>query len=160
LALNALLETHQPLPGEEDVPLADLVQRVLARDVTVQHNVPAFDNSAMDGYAINGNTLDTWQVVQRITAGDQANTPLQPGQAARTFPGTPIPPGTTAVLMQENVQVAEDRISLNGVRPQLTKKGSDPISGDANAAKKGSDPISAITDGMNIRFKAEELREG
>lgn len=139
LALNSLLETHQPLAGEEDVPLAQLVQRVLARDVLVQHSVPAFDNSAMDGYAINGNELDSWQVVQRITAGDEAGAGLQPGQAARIFTGAPIPAGTTAVLMQERVLVAEE-----GAR----------ISRDAAL---GEGPIA---DGLNIRRKAEELQEG
>ncbi|HLU80350.1 MAG TPA: gephyrin-like molybdotransferase Glp [Burkholderiaceae bacterium] len=137
LALNDLLETHAPLAGEESVPLAQLGQRVLARDVTVQYDVPAFDNSAMDGYAICGNDRDHWQVVQRIAAGDAAGTGLQPGQAARIFTGAPIPAGATAVLMQENVHLGEDGASIHR----------DPAQG-------------AIPEGLNIRRRAEELQQG
>ena len=134
LALNSLLETHEPLAGEEQVPLAQLTQRVLARDVTVQYNVPAFDNSAMDGYAINGNSLESWQVVQRIAAGDEAGQALQPGQAARIFTGAPIPAGSTAVLMQEVVRVTADGNAIN--------------------------LDSSVGEGLNIRRKAEELQKG
>lgn len=139
LALNDLVETHQPLAGEEEVPLDQLVQRVLARDVQVQYDVPAFDNSSMDGYAINGNSLDRWQVVQRIAAGDEASQALQPGQAARIFTGAPIPAGATAVLMQESVQVSADAAFIQR----------DP-----------SHAQDAVPEGLNIRRKAEELQKG
>lgn len=139
-ALNSLLETHQPLAGEEEVALAQLGGRVLARDILVQHDVPAFDNSAMDGYAICGNECDSWQVVQRIAAGDQAELALQPGQAARIFTGAPIPPGTTAVLIQENV-------TLDAERKVIT-----------HTVSAGEAPN--VKDGQNIRRQAEELRRG
>lgn len=139
LALNSLLETHEPLAGEEHVPLAQLTQRVLARDVAVQYDVPAFDNSAMDGYAINGNRLESWQVVQRIAAGDTAGQGLQPGQAARIFTGAPIPAGSTAVLMQERVQVNAEGTAISRDR------------------SLGDEPI---PDGLNIRRQAEELQKG
>ena len=138
-ALNALLETHQPLAGEEMVALAELDQRVLAHDVAVQYDVPAFDNSAMDGYAVSGNDCGQWQVVQRITAGDQALQALQHGQAARIFTGAPIPEGATAVVMQEKVLLDSERgiISLD--------------------AAQGGGPVA---DGLNIRRQAEELQRG
>ena len=50
--------------------LAQLSGRVLVREVAVQYDVPAFDNSAMDGYAINGDDHASWLVVHRIAAGD------------------------------------------------------------------------------------------
>lgn len=139
LALNSLLETHKPLPGEEAVALLQLNQRVLARDVPVEYDVPAFDNSAMDGYAVNGNDCGQWQIVQRITAGDTAGGALQHGQAARIFTGAPVPPGATAVVMQENVIVD-------------TQAGT--ISLDAS---QGNAPVK---DGLNIRRQAEELQRG
>jgi len=139
VALNTLLETRRPLDGEEAVPLMQLDGRVLARDVMVQYDVPAFDNSAMDGYAINGNECESWQVVQRIAAGDAADGTLQPGQAARIFTGAPIPAGTTAVLMQERVLVDTD----NKVISRSQELGRDPIE-----------------EGLNIRRQAEELRKG
>lgn len=140
LALNSLLETHQPLAGEEAVALAQLGQRVLARDVAVQYDVPAFDNSAMDGYAINGNDCDSWQVVQRIAAGDEAQQGLKHGQAARIFTGAPVPPGATAVLIQERVVLDAERNTI------------------AHDAKQGS--AAGIKEGLNIRRQAEELRQG
>lgn len=139
IALTSLLETHEPLSGEELVPLAQLPHRVLARDMTVRHDVPAFDNSAMDGYAINGNHLETWQVVQRIAAGDQASQALQPGQAARIFTGAPVPAGATAVLMQERVVVSDEGRSIS-----------------RDVSLEDGD----ISAGLNIRRQGEELRQG
>lgn len=136
-ALNALLETHQPLNGEASVPLMELDQRVLAQDIAVQFDVPGFDNSAMDGYAISGNGCDSWQVVQRIAAGDDATQALQHGQAARIFTGAPVPAGTTAVLMQENVE---------------------PDSAGNVIRQTGS--AGPVRDGLNIRRQAEELQKG
>lgn len=136
-ALNTLLKTHAPLSGEVEVPLAQLNQRVLARDMAVQHDVPAFDNSAMDGYAVCDLGRTSWQVVHRIAAGDAGQTfHLEPGQAARIFTGAPIPEGTSAVLMQEHVvlDAEQNRIS----------------SSDAGAAKEG----------QHIRRQAEELQQG
>ena len=140
LALNTLLETHTAIAGEESVPLASLNQRVLARDVTVQYDVPAFDNSAMDGYAICGNDHESWEVVQRIAAGDHSDVALQPGQAARIFTGAPLPGGTTAVLMQEHVAVDADRKTIKVDRSQR--------------------PEPDIEEGLNTRRRAEELQSG
>src|SRR5690606_30232594 len=70
---------------------------------------PAFDNSAMDGYAISGDDHASWLVVHRIAAGDAgAHVVLEPGQAARIFTGAPIPAGTTSVVMQEHVDLDAD----------------------------------------------------
>lgn len=139
-ALDILLGTHAPLAQAEDVPLGNLDRRVLARDVFVQHDVPAFDNSAMDGYAICGNDCGRWRLVHRIAAGDAgAELRLEHGQAARIFTGAPIPTGTTAVLMQEHVQRNDD----------------ESISVDT--AKRGD---RGIEPGLNIRWRAEELCAG
>lgn len=140
-ALNDLLATHAPLATEERVPLDALDQRVLARDVLVQHDVPAFDNSAMDGYAICGNDCGRWQLVHRIAAGDAGGElKLAHGQAARIFTGAPIPEGTTAVLMQERV---------------LCDEGGQTIAIDpaANGAQ-------GVPTGLNVRRRAEELQAG
>jgi len=140
-ALNTLLETHAPVAGTETVGLEQLDRRVLAQDVLVQYDVPAFDNSAMDGYAVCGNDCDSWQVVHRIAAGDAgAGQRLETGQAARIFTGAPVPGGATAVLMQEKVSldVASNRISL----------------------PPASDGAAGVRQGLNIRYQAEELQRG
>ena len=145
-ALKALLDTHQPLSGEERVPLAQLDRRVLARAIPVQADVPAFDNSAMDGYAICGNDAEAWQVVARIAAGMAPKQMLSHGQAARVFTGAPVPPGTTAVLMQEEV-IAEAGGEWIRCREQ-------PVSGEDMPAH------SHIKPGQYIRRRAEELQKG
>ncbi len=145
-ALKALLDTHQPVPGEERVPLELLDRRVVVRAIPAQIDVPAFDNSAMDGYAICGNDAEAWQVVARIAAGMAPRQTLSRGQAARVFTGAPVPPGTTAVLMQEAVRVEEGG--------EWIRCREHPASG------KDVPAHSSIKAGQYIRRRAEELGKG
>ena len=87
--------------------------RVLAQGLTASLNVPANDNSAMDGYAVRAaDCVDpalALQVSQRIPAGISVSglQPLAPFSAARIFTGAPIPPGADAVVMQEDCTAIE-----------------------------------------------------
>lgn len=109
--------------------------RVLAQDVCSALQVPAFDNSAMDGYALRAQDASSGavlRVTQRIAAGQHSTQALGAGEAARIFTGAAVPPGATAVVMQEHVQVHEDasgsHISLlESVRPgqNIRAKGED-----------------------------------
>ncbi len=168
-ALNTLLKTHGPVAGEEQAPLACLNLRVLARDVGVRYDVPAFDNSAMDGYAINGNDCGKWKVVHRIAAGDPgAQSVLQRGEAARIFTGAPLPQGATAVLMQENVHLDTDKkiIALSAAATAMTTAMTAATAGAAATVAAGAGPRAEtpvtpdVAAGMNIRRQAEELRHG
>lgn len=104
-ALEALLAHALPLDAVELVSTFDADGRVLAEDIVSQLDVPAFDNSSMDGYAVRAaDLLDLaarLPVVQRIAAG-QSPLPLAPGQAARIFTGAPMPQGADSVVMQED----------------------------------------------------------
>nr|WP_315466045.1 gephyrin-like molybdotransferase Glp [uncultured Rhodoferax sp.] len=104
-ALAQLLAAVQPLAGTEQVSTFDADGRVLAVDVVSRLQVPAFDNSAMDGYAVHAEDLlrghSELKVSQRIAAGS-AGVALQAGTAARIFTGAPVPPGADAVVMQED----------------------------------------------------------
>src|SRR5690606_36992237 len=101
--------------------------RVLAQAYQAEINVPPADNSAMDGYAVNSMGLQTGSTVlisQRVAAGDVVE-PLVAGTAARILTGAEIPEGADAVIMQENVQLDEDHITLlapvrawENIRPQ------------------------------------------
>jgi molybdopterin molybdotransferase len=106
-ALAHLLAQALPTPPREHVALADSLGRVLARDVIATLAVPAFDNSAMDGYAVHYADCQvedsTLQVAQTIAAG-HPGTALQRGTAARIFTGAPLPEGCDAVVMQENTR--------------------------------------------------------
>ncbi|NQY76646.1 MAG: molybdopterin molybdotransferase MoeA [Halomonas sp.] len=101
-ALEALLADVAPLSTEQ-VALDGAAGRVLAEPVTATLDVPPFDNSAMDGYALRA--MDAGKrlpVSQRIAAGSTAR-PLAVGTCARIFTGGQIPPGADCVVMQERV---------------------------------------------------------
>jgi molybdopterin molybdotransferase len=108
-ALALLAERLVPIAGVEDVDLADAHRRVAARAVVSPRNVPAFDNAAVDGYALAYGDLNAQgdsrlAVTQRIAAGDAAGARLEPGSCARIFTGAIIPPGADTVVMQEDVE--------------------------------------------------------
>ena len=109
-ALAQLLAAATPLAGTQTVATMDADGRVLAHDVVSGLQVPAHDNSAMDGYAVRSADAQSagalLPVTQRIPAGS-VGTALAPGCAARIFTGAPIPPGADAVVMQEDCRVAD-----------------------------------------------------
>jgi molybdopterin molybdotransferase len=103
-ALAVLLERAPRPTRHEAVALGDALGRVLAQPVTSPIDVPGWDNSAMDGYAVNAADLagerPRLRVAQRIAAGT-AGEPLERGTAARIFTGAPMPPGADTVVVQE-----------------------------------------------------------
>ncbi len=111
-AIATILAQVQPLQAAETVATWDADGRVLAEDVVSELDVPALDNTSMDGYAVR--SADAAQigarlrVTQRIPAGSHG-TLLQAGEAARIFTGAPIPPGADAVVMQEHVQTDDNQ---------------------------------------------------
>ncbi|ATJ82778.1 gephyrin-like molybdotransferase Glp [Halomonas beimenensis] len=130
-ALAALLKDVEALPGET-VPAAEAGGRVLAEDVTARLDVPPFDNSAMDGYALHHRDAGRWlPVSQRIAAGRPAE-PLAPGSCARIFTGGELPAGADCVVMQERVEVEGDRAWIPADTPagdNLRRRGRDVTAG-------------------------------
>lgn len=115
-ARRRLLALATPL-GTERVDLRHASGRVLAQAVHSPVDVPGFDNSAMDGYAVRfldlpedpvGHTLP---VVGESRAG-HAGPQLQPGTAQRIFTGAPLPEGADTVVIQENVERAGGNVCL------------------------------------------------
>lgn len=107
-ALKTLLAHITPLVGVASVSTLDADGRILAEDLVSALQVPAFDNSSMDGYAVHSADVQqagvTLTVTQRIAAGHHGQ-PMLPGQAARIFTGAPMPPGADAVVMQEQAEL-------------------------------------------------------
>lgn len=100
-----------PPPESERIALAQALDRVLAADVTATVPLPGFDNSAMDGYALgSGDPTEgsVWKVTGEQPAGIARAGELGTREAWRVFTGAPIPPGTTAVVMQEDVEIIAD----------------------------------------------------
>jgi len=110
-ALDTILSKIK-FKGVEKVPLGQALGRVLAEDVVSRVNNPPLDNSAMDGYALIAEDIQSatpenpvkLDVVEEIAAGYTAKGVLKPGQAMRIMTGAPIPSGANAVLMQEDTQ--------------------------------------------------------
>ena len=120
-ALEFLLDASTATEKKESVSLDNSLSRILASDIHSTINVPGFDNSAMDGYAIalNDNQLLqknlSFDIVDRIPAGSTGNE-LNKGCAARIFTGAPIPKGANTVIMQEECEVSEDGTQITITR--------------------------------------------
>jgi molybdopterin molybdotransferase len=107
-ARERILSNFQPV-GTETLPLAECARRVLATDVSAQNDLPSFDNSAMDGFAVLASDLAeaspasprTLDVVADIPAGTSPEVNIASGQAARIMTGAPIPHGADAVVPVE-----------------------------------------------------------
>ncbi|NNN21108.1 MAG: molybdopterin molybdotransferase MoeA [Acidimicrobiales bacterium] len=103
-ARSIVLDGHVPL-SSETVPLLESLGLVLAKDIISCCNVPAFVNSAMDGYALNSS--DTKEPGTRLQiagityAGMPPGETLMPGTCQRIMTGAPIPKGSDAVCIQE-----------------------------------------------------------
>ena len=105
-ALDRLLKLVPPPQQNTAVPLANALGRYLAQPPVARIDLPPFDNSAMDGWAVRAEEIHPvpvrLQIAGRVAAGGTYSTPLQPGHAVRVFTGSPIPPGANAVVMQED----------------------------------------------------------
>ncbi len=135
IALDLLLERVERLPREK-VLLWDAVKRVLAEDVFADKDSPAFDNSAMDGYAVISEDLQNppvrLKVVGEVSAGSEFSGRLERGQAVRIFTGAPVPEGADAVVPMEYTKTEGEYVLIE----------------------------SSFKAGANIRRRGEELRAG
>ena len=115
-ALALILDGIRPVSEIEHVSLDAALGRVLAQTVQSGIDVPGYDNSAMDGYAVRSADIATAGVVlpvlQRIAAG-YTGTALTPGTAARIFTGAPLPAGADAVVMQELCDRQGENVIIN-----------------------------------------------
>jgi molybdopterin molybdotransferase len=134
-ARKAVFEAARPL-GTEEVPLEEAFRRVLAADIVSPRNLPPFDNSAMDGYAVRSRDTTAGTVSLRLAgeapAGTVLSEPVAPGTAVKIMTGAPVPPGADAVIPREDV--LESPVEIVVSRP--------------------------VVSGANIRRAAEDIRKG
>jgi molybdopterin molybdotransferase len=134
-ARRIILEHVTALPAEA-VPLPEAVGRVLAADVTMPWDLPRWDNSAMDGFAVRSADCTgpaRLRVTGYIPAGGLPVGPVGPGEATRIMTGAPLPPGADAIAPVEDVEEAGDAIQLRGaVRPgaHVRRRGEDLRAGE------------------------------
>ena len=135
-AARLILEHLRPLPAERR-PLREALDLVLAEDVASPMDLPPWDNSAMDGYAVRGadvagrSRIDL-AVVETVPAGRFPTKPVGPGEATRIFTGAPLPTGADTVVRQEDTEANGSRVAI--VIPP---------------------PV-----GRNVRHKGEDIRRG
>ena len=111
--------------------------RVLARDVATSIPLPPFDNSAVDGYGIAVSDIDRrppvrLSVTSEIAAGAPPASALRASEAVRILTGAAIPPGVTAIVMDEKCERVGDRLTVN----------------------------ISVPSGANIRRRGEDIAEG
>ncbi|MCK7177666.1 molybdopterin molybdotransferase MoeA [Enterobacter roggenkampii] len=112
-ALTQMLDRVSPLHDVETLPLVRCFGRIAARDIVSPLNVPGFDNSAMDGYAVRladlqtGNTLP---VAGKAFAGQPFSGEWPAGTCVRIMTGAPVPAGCDAVVMQEETEQTDDGV--------------------------------------------------
>jgi len=141
-AITRILDPISAVEQTESVGIENALGRVLAEDVFSSINVPGYDNSAMDGYAVRCvDCIDTGaqlQVAQRIPAG-QMGTELEAGTAARIFTGAPVPANADAVVMQEHCNQEGDQVRINSqVKPgQHIRRAGEDISQGSVVLKAG-----------------------
>ena len=144
--IEHLLSRAPRPPKVEQVALADALGRVLAEDLLAPSDVPAWDNSAMDGYALRARDLPIeggfLPLAGRIAAGDSGLPPLAPGQAVRFFPAAPFPPGADTVVAQEDC-----RVEGSGVWLPAAKQG-------AHVRQRGEE----LTNGSLLLSAGQRLR--
>ncbi len=133
-ALEAILPPIAPLEAARE-PLAAAAGRVAAEDVAAAVDLPPFDRSAMDGYAVR--SADTapgvaLRLAGGVAAGEVAEQELAAGTAAAVSTGAALPPGADAILQSELADAGEGAVT----------------------------PQRAVEPGRHVRYRGEDVRAG
>ncbi len=150
-ALSVIEKNTSPI-GTTTLSADSALGHVLAGDIRSEENVPPFDNSAMDGYAVRAedcaSTSVTLRIAGEISAGQQAGNALQPGEAMAISTGAPLPRGCTAVVQKEWTAAAS--------AGQITV--TRPIKPGQNIRRAGADiPAGSVALHAGCRIRAQEI---
>jgi molybdopterin molybdotransferase len=127
-AQRLVFEHVSPLPAER-VPIAEAYGRVAAENVPAAVDLPPFDSSAMDGFAVRAeDTPGLLPVVFHVAAGSPAPRPLEPGEAMGIATGGALPAGADAVIPIEYVVQKDNRIEI--AEPVALGANVRPVGGD------------------------------
>ncbi len=138
-ALRRSLAAAQPIARREKTALADALERVASADVVATLDVPSFDRSAMDGYAVRADDLRTpspatLRCVDRIFTGEVSGRVLGAGECIEIGTGAPMPRGADAVVMVERTTREGDAVTfIGGATPgqHIGRRGADLSAGQA-----------------------------
>ncbi|WP_299974452.1 gephyrin-like molybdotransferase Glp [uncultured Pseudoteredinibacter sp.] len=138
-AVNELFSLISPIERIEEITIEQASDRILAEDIYSSIDVPGFDNSAMDGYALRftgkeAGTQQTFRKVGEAFAGQSYQGQVAEGECIRIMTGAEVPSECDAVVMQEQCTVDGDHIALQATVNRgnnIRLKGDDISAGDA-----------------------------
>ncbi|UOR02743.1 molybdopterin molybdotransferase MoeA [Leucobacter allii] len=157
--LARVLAETPPLPAAE-APLREAGGRVLAEDARARNDLPLWDNSAMDGYALRAGDAAgaseagpvRLRIVGEIAAGSAEDPPIPAGSAVRIMTGAPLPGDADAVVPVERTR---------GDAPPGPV--AEPGAGDASIGRWAEEEVSLfgpVDAGANVRRRGEDARVG
>jgi molybdopterin molybdotransferase len=146
-ALERMLATVAPMPAES-VRLEDALGRVLAEDARSPLDLPPWDNSAMDGFAVRAADVEgatresprTLRLIEEVAAGAFATRAVGNGEAIKIMTGAPIPEGADSVVRVEHTQTNRDSVVVfndTDARRNIRPRGED-VAKDAVAVQAGT----------------------
>ena len=133
-AIEALTELLARPIESRTVPLLQASGQLLATDIHARQDVPLWDNSAMDGYALNSADLPATGgrlPLAGIQAAGDAIRPLPAGHCMQIFTGAAVPPGANCVIPQENCQRDADGVTFGAIKPNqnIRRQGEETCTG-------------------------------
>ena len=131
-AINKIKE-FTPILSSEELRLNDALGRILSEDVKAPIDMPPFNQSAMDGYALGNINAERFEIIGEHKAGDKPTYELSQNEAIRIFTGALVPDSAVAVVKQEDVTRTDNMIQVIG---------------------------KTILSGENIRLKGEQIKKG
>ena len=157
-AQRIILESAVTL-GAETVKLEQSLGRVLAEDIRANRDLPPYDVSAMDGFAIRSadvaNVPVTLEIIEDIKAGDMPTKTVEAGQCARIMTGAPMPPGADAVIRVEDTQMVER--SLPHPNPPPAGEGANV---ESNSLNERIQINKAVKPANDVRPRGENMFAG
>ncbi len=130
--VDAVMASRPALPVEA-VPLGKCVGRVLAEDVLARLDVPPFDQSKMDGYAILADDRrGNYDLLEVVAAGRMPSAPLRPGACVKVMTGAPLPERAGRVIVVENASEGSGSVTVHQHDPEtyVRRRGEDLRVGD------------------------------
>ena len=125
--------SNLPSLSDEEINIEYAIGRVLSTNISSDINMPPFDKTAVDGYAVKiEDTPGRLPITQIIQAGSMPTQPLKDGEAALVMTGAPIPDGTEAVVMREHTKEEKGYVEI----------------------------LKKIKLGANIAYKGEDIKKG
>ena len=147
-ALGIFLNALKPKKLDaESISIADALERVAAEDIAAPMDLPRFDRSAVDGYAIRADDTFGATQLKPKTLEVSSRGIVRKGQAKQIWTGNPVPEGATAVIMLEHARKKGNRIEVVM-----------PVTPGENISRKGEDfKKSSIAIQAGTRLKAHHL---